>query len=167
MKPERKIAITVGVLFLIALIFNIIAMPIYQPILNAEDFLTNAYPNNTKLILGMFLDFICIPAIILIPIMFFPVLKKFDVSLAIGYIGFRAIEGMLFILSIINYFSLLSLSRIYLNSSTLDTSYFQNAGSSVRATTGWIFLIYIIFFALGALILYYLLFKSKLVPRFI
>ncbi len=64
MNQERKIAIIVGVLFLIALVLNIIAMPIYQPILNAEDFLTNAFPNSIKLIFGILLDFICIPAIV-------------------------------------------------------------------------------------------------------
>ena len=167
MNQERKIAIIVGVLFLIALVLNIIAMPIYQPILNAEEFLTNAFPNNVKLIFGILLDFICIPAIILIPIMMFPILKKYSASLAIGYIGFRAIEGMLFILSLVNYLSLLSLSQNYLNSSMQDASRFQFAGNSIQAETSWLFLMYITFFAFGAMILNHLLYKSKLVPRFI
>ncbi len=167
MKKERKISIIVGALFLIALILNIIAMPIYQPILNAEDFLITAHPQNIKMIVGMLLDFICIPAIILIPIMLFPLFKKNNESLAVAYTVFRAIEGILFILSIIGYMSLLSLSKIHLSSEELESSHYQALGNSIRAGNEWIFLIYIIFFALGALILNYLLYTSKLVPRFI
>ena len=167
MNKERKIAIIVGVLFLIALVFNIIAMPIYQPILSAEDFLTTAYPQNYKIVVGMLLDFICIPAIILIPIMLFPLFKKVNESLAIGYIVFRAIEGILFIISLIGYMSLLSLSQIYQSSGSPDSSHYQALGNSIKAGNEWIFMIYIIFFAFGALILNYLLYTSKLVPIFI
>ncbi|MFC1898566.1 DUF4386 domain-containing protein [Candidatus Cloacimonadota bacterium] len=167
MNPERKIAIIVGILFLVALIFNIVAMPIYQPILNAEDFLTNAYPAKIKIIIGILIDFICIPAIVLIPIMLFPILKKYNESLALGYVVFRAIEGVMFILSLIGYMSLLSLSKIYLSSGLVDSSYYQAIGNSIKAGNCWLFLMYITFFAFGAMILNYLLYKSKLVPRFI
>ena len=167
MRRERKIAIIVGALFLIALVLNVIAMPIYQPILNAEDFLTAAYPQNTKIVIGILIDFMCIPAIILIPIMLFPIFKKLNESLAVGYVVFRAIEGILFILSLIGYMSLLSLSNIHLSNKVADSSYYQAIGNSIKAGNEWVFLIYIIFFTFGVLILNYLLFKSKLVPRFI
>jgi Domain of unknown function (DUF4386) len=167
MNSERKIALIVGTLFLVALIFNIVAMPRYQPILNSEGFLTEAYPSKIKIIVGILMDFICIPVIVLIPIMFFPVLKKVNESLAIGYIGFRAVEGILFILSLVNYLSLLSLSQNFLKSGVQEVSYFKFIGTSIQAENSWLFLMYIIFFTFGVLILNYLLFKSKLVPRFI
>ena len=47
-----------GVLFLIALIFNLIATGITDPILTVSDYLAKAYPNNTAVIIGNLLNFI-------------------------------------------------------------------------------------------------------------
>jgi hypothetical protein len=78
MNTYRKTAISVAVLFLIALVFDLVASNIYQPILNAPDYLVNVYPNKIRVTTGILLDFICAPAMILIPIMLFPLFKKFD-----------------------------------------------------------------------------------------
>ena len=63
--------------------------------------------------------------------------------------------------------ALLSLSKIHLSNEVVDSSYYQAIGNSIKAGNQWIFLIYITFFALGAILLYRLLYQSKLVPRFI
>jgi len=167
MNSYRKTAIIVGVLFIIALVLDIIGRGIYEPILNAPDFLVNAYPNKIQLIIGIILEFICAPAIILIPIMLFPIFKKYNESIALGYIGFRLLEGIFFIFMVINSLSLISLSQEYLNSGAGNTSYFQILGNSIQVENYWTTLIYIILFTLGALMVYYLLYKSKLIPRFI
>jgi len=167
MNSNRKTAIIVGVLFIIALVLDIIGRGIYEPILNAPDFLVNAYPNKIQLIIGILLEFICAPAIVLIPIMLFPILKKYNESIALGYVGFRFLEGILFIFMVINSLSLISLSQEYLNSGAGDASYFQILGNSIQAKNDWATLIYIIVFTLGALMFYYLLYQSKIIPRFI
>ena len=167
MNSNRKTAIIVGVLFIIALVLDIIGRGIYEPILNAPDFLVSAYPNKIQLIIGILLEFICAPAIVLIPIMLFPILKKYNESIALGYVGFRFLEGILFIFMVIKSLSLISLSQEYLNSGAGDASYFQTLGNSIQAENYWATLIYIIVFTLGALMFYYLLSKSKLIPQFI
>ena len=167
MNANRKTAIIVGVLFIIALVFDIIGRGIYEPILNAPDFLVNAYPNKIQLIIGILLEFICAPAIVLIPIMLFPILKKYNESIALGYVGFRFLEGILFIFMVINSLSQISLSQEYLNPGAGDASYFQTLGNSIQAENDWATLIYIIVFTLGALMFYYSLYKSKIIPRFI
>ena len=167
MNSYRKTAIIVGLLFIIALVLDLIGRGIYEPILNAPDFLVNAYPNKIQLIIGILLEFICAPAIVLIPIILFPVLKKYNESMALGYVGFRFLEGILFIFMIINSLSLISLSQEYLNSGAGDAFYFQTLGNSIQAENYWGTLIYIIVFTLGALMFYYLLYKSNLIPRFI
>ena len=167
MNANRKTAIIVGVLFIIALVFDIIGRGIYEPILNAPDFLINAFPNRIHLIIGILLEFICAPAIVLIPIVLFPILKKYNESIALGYVGFRLLEGILFIFMVINSLSQISLSQEYLNSGTGEVSYFQTIGNSILAENDWATLIYIIVFTLGALMFYYSLYKSKIIPRFI
>lgn len=167
MNTYRKTAISVGVLFLIALVFNIAASNIYPPILNSPDYLVDIYPNKTLVTIGIMFDFICAPAMILIPIMLFPLFKMFNERIALGYVVFRLVEGILFIFLAINALSLISLSQDYINSGASDGSYFQALGNSIRARIKWITLLDIIIFTLGAIMFYYLLFKSKLVPRWL
>ncbi len=167
MNTYRNTAISVAVLFLIALVFNIIASNIYPPILNDTDYLVNVYPNKILVTIGILLDFICAPAMIMIPIMLFPLFKMFNERIALGYVVFRLLEGILFIFLAINSLSLISLSQEYINSGALGVSYFQALGNSIRARIEWATLLYIIVYTLGAIMFYYLLYKSKLIPRWL
>jgi hypothetical protein len=167
MNTYRNTAITVAILFLIALIFNIIASTIYPPILNAPDYLVKVYPNKIPVTIGILLDFICAPAMMLIPIMLFPLFKMYDERIAIGYVVFRLSEGILFIFLLTNSLSLISLSQDYINAGAQGVSYYQALGNSIHAKIEWGTLLYIIVYALGALMFYYLLYKSNLIPRWL
>ena len=99
--------------------------------------------------------------------MLFPILKQYNERLALGYVGFRFLEGILFIFSVIKSLSLISLSQEFIKAGAPDASYFQTLGNSIQAQNHWSTLVYIIVFTLGALMFYSLLYKSKLLPRFI
>jgi hypothetical protein len=167
MNTYRKSAITVGLLFLIALILNPIATAIFDPIINTPDYLDKTYAARNLVILGNLLNFICAIAMIFIPISLFPVARKNNESLASSYIVFRALEGILFIYIAIKSLSFISLSKAYLNETTQNTAYLQSLGSSIHSEIYWATIIYIIIYALCGVTFYYLLYKSKLVPRFL
>lgn len=167
MDTARKRAIIVGVLFIIATAFLFIGEAVYGPILDSPDYLETAYPNRITAVIGILLEFACVIAIPLIPVVIYPVLKEHAESLALGYVGFRFFEAVLFILTEINELSLINVSQGYLNSGGADASYFRNLGFSIQAQDQWIFVMYVIVFTLGGLIFYSALYKSKLVPRFI
>ncbi|AHM62622.1 hypothetical protein D770_21875 [Flammeovirgaceae bacterium 311] len=161
----RKSAITVGILFLAALILNLIASGMLNPILDNSEYLHHAYPNKDKIILANLLNFICAIAMIFIPIALFPVVKERFKSLASAYIVFRALEGVLFIYLAIQTLSFISLSRAFIQADSLSIAALQAIGESVQAEIYWATVIYIIVFSLGGATFYYLLCKSKLVPR--
>lgn len=167
MNTYRRSAITVGLLFLIALILNIIATKILDPILNTPDYLEKTYTFKNFIITGNLLNIICALAMIFIPISLFPVARKNNESLASGYIVFRALEGILFIYMAIKSLSFISLSKAYINEATQNSSYFQSLGNSIHAEIHWATIIYIIIYSLGGLMFYSLLYRSKLVPRFL
>ena len=167
MNSIRKTAVIVGVLFIVAFVFDLLAMAISEPILNAPDYLVNAYPNKMQIIIGNLFEFFAACAIVLIPIMMLPILRQHNESLAFGYVGFRLLEGILFIFAVIKSLSLISLSQEFISSGAPDASYFQTLGNSIQAQNHWSTLVYIIVFTLGALMFYSLLYKSKLLPRFI
>lgn len=167
MNTYRKPAITAALLFLIALVFNIVASNIYPPILNTPGYLDNVYPNRFQVTIGILLDFICAPAMMLIPIVLFPLFRMHDEKIALGYVVFRLAEGVLFIYLAINSLSLISLSRDYLSSGAPGVPYYQALGNAIHAKIEWGTLLYIIVYIIGALMFYSLLYKSKLIPRWL
>jgi hypothetical protein len=167
MNSAKKTARSVSALFIIAFAFNALAMAIYEPILNAPDYLVSAYPHKIQVIMGLLLELMCVPAIVLIPVMLFPILKQHNERIALAYVGFRFLEVVFHIAPVINSLSVLSLSREYVNSGASDVSYFQILGNAIQAENHWSTLIYIVVFTLGALMFYKVLFQSKLLPQFI
>ena len=170
MNSNRKTAIIVGVLFIFAIVMLFIGEALYKPILNSPDYLENAYPNRIVVIIGILLEFTGVPAVVLISVFLYPILKKHNEALALGYVGFRLFEAGILSVAYISKLSLVNLSQDYLNKGGVDASYFQYIGSSIQSVNHWAGttgLIYLIVFALGSLMLNYVLYKSKLIPRFI
>ncbi len=97
-------------------------------------------------ILGMFLEAISGLAVIVIAILMFPLFRPYNKKVSFWYIGFRSIEGGLMIVA-----GILFLSHSALLLEIRDGIYVGHA--------------YI--FAVAALIFYYLLYQSKLIPRWI
>ena len=168
MSTHRKSAVIVGVLFIIATAFLFIGEAIYKPILSAPDYLEITYPNRTTVIVGVLLEFICVLAMPLIPVFAYPVLKKYNEALAIGYIVFRALEGVILIaVAEINKLSLIGVSEAYLKSGA-DAAYFEAIGTSIQANNYWgdtAGLIYNLVFIVGGLMFYTVLYQSRLIPR--
>jgi hypothetical protein len=144
---------------------------LFTNLLSSPDYLEIAYPNRTIVIIGILLEFTIVLAMPLIPVFFFPVLKKHNEALALGYVVFRSLEAVVLIsVAEINKLSLIGVSQDYLNKEGVDASYFQYIGSSIQSENYWADttgLIYNIVFVIGALMLYSVLYKSKLIPRFI
>lgn len=166
---HRRTAITVGVLFIVATVFLFIGQAFYGPILGSPDYLEIAYPNRTTVIVGILLEFMVVPAIVLIPVLLFPILKGYSEVLALGYVVFRLFEAVLLSVAQTSRLTLINVSQDYLSRGETDAAYFQYIGSSILAEDYWAAPgpIYNIVFIIGALILYYTLYRSKLVPRFI
>jgi hypothetical protein len=169
-RTHKKTAIIVGVLFILAIVVLLIGEAFYRPILDSPDYLDNAYPNRTAVIIGILIEFIGVPSVILLSVFLYPVFKKHNEALALGYVVLRLFEAAVLSVGYISKLSLINISQAYLNNGGVDASYFQTIGSSFHSLNYWAGtqgLIYLIVFALGSLMLNYVLYKSKLVPRFI
>ena len=136
MNSTRKIAIIVGLLFLVATVTFMIGSNIIQ------SFLIDETQNRPPLILGVILEIICGIAIVAIGVLMFPILKIFNKRLALGYVIFRIIENVVIMVGGIYLLSLLKLMWKYE-------------------------MIVFVFTAVGGLIFSYLLYQSKLIPRYL
>jgi len=168
MNNYRKTALSVGVLFIIATVIGVLGNVIFlEPILDAPDYLVRMAANDNQVILGGLLVFFSAIASASIAIWLYPVLRKHHEALALGSVGFRVVEGMLYILGVVGLFSLLTLSQEYGKSGASNASLFQVSGTLLLAIKKWAGQLGVIAFTMGALMYYCVFYQSRLVPRFI
>ena len=168
MNTNRKTAIIVGLLFIAATVFSILGTLVFiGPILDGSDYLTNVYANENQVLIGVLFEIIAADASASTAIALFPIFRKYNEALALGYVSGRTIEAVFIIVSAISALLLLTLGREYA-AGVPDASNFQTLGTLLLAERDWSFLVGPnIVFSLNALMASYLLYQSRLVPRFL
>jgi len=165
---EKRTARIVGALFLIAMVVSLVGAGLIEPILTDPDYLMNGAGLRAAVTSGALLELINGICVIGIAVMMFPLFKKFNEALALGYVAFRIIEAVIIFAAIISPLALLALSKEYLTAGAADGASLQALGPAfIAVRTILAGQILGIFFGLAALIFYSLLFQSRLVPRFI
>ena len=166
MNSYRKTAIVVGILFIIATVAPLLSGPFIN--VSAEN-LAGISANSSRVTAGALLELIMALAIAGIAITIYPILRKNNKTLAIGYVGIRIIEGVVFlVVAVIGLLSLISLSEEYVKAGSTVASNFQTVGTLLLSAHDWAYVIGgQVVFSVSALILNYVLFQSRLVPRFI
>lgn len=165
---SRKTAIIVGALYIIGTIAGILSLVFAGPILDDPDYLLKVSANENQIIIGALFVLMMGLALALVPVMMFPILKKHHEGLAVGYVVFRgALETVSYIAMAISWLLLITLSQEYVKAGTPDVSYYQTLGALVLRGHDSIRSILEIVFPLGALMFYYVLYQSKLIPQWI
>ncbi|WP_340820415.1 DUF4386 domain-containing protein [Methanolobus sp. WCC4] len=167
-ESNRMTAIIVGILFIFAIVMLFLGESLYRPILDSPDYLDNAYPNKVVVVTGILLEFTGVPAVVFLSVLLFPILRRYNEALALGYVVFRLFEAALLSVAYISKLSMINLSQNYLSKGSVDTSYFQYIGGLLQSFDHWAGTqgtIYHVAFVIGSMILYYTLYRSKLVPR--
>ena len=168
MNSSRRTEIIVGVLFITATVAYSLGVIFLDQILGGSDYLTKVSENENQVILGALLVLIDSVAVAGIGIMIYPILKKHNEALALGYAGARIAEGVLFIINVIIILTLYTLSQEFVKAGAPDASYHQTLGTVLLAAGDWAFLFgFGLAFTLSALILNSLLYQSKLIPRWL
>ena len=166
MDSNRKTAIIVGVLFITALASSMLSGQFLESI-NDPDYLTAVSANRNKVLIGVLFMVALTASVVAIPIVMFPILKEYNESLALMYVGARIFEGFFDIVIAISQLLLLTLSQEYVNAVAPVASYFQTSGTLILALNEWASVVENFPYGLGALIFYYLLYRSKLIPRWL
>ena len=168
MNTNNKTVRIVGALFLTSnVVFILGAFVFVEPLLSAPDYLTLVSANRTQVVLGALLELINGVAYVGIAVLMFPILKQRFESMALGYVGFRVIEFVMQTLSDLSPLSLLALSGEFVRAGAPEASSFLTLGSLLLAERYWAFQMVSITLVLGALLFYTMLYRSKLIPRFI
>ncbi len=104
--------------------------------------------------------------------MIYPILKRYadttiKQGLAVWYVGTRITEGTVFVVAVLATLALLSLSQEFVQAGAPNAPFYLAGGSVLLATVDYAFMLGQSVFCIGALMLYYLLFESKIVPRWL
>ncbi|MFC2026246.1 DUF4386 domain-containing protein [Chloroflexota bacterium] len=131
-------------------------------------YLGSVSANEGQVITGMFIEWIYALAVVGIIATLLPILRKQNEALALGFSGLRFIEVVCSIVGSISLLTLLTLSYEFVDAGAPGDSYFQTIGTVVLAIRDWAFMIGSgLVWSLSALVLNYLLYQSKLVPRWL
>ena len=168
MNPEKTTSKMIGALFLIVMITWGIGFGLIESVFSSQDYLVNVYPDKTKVIIGVFFEFLEIAAIIGIIALIFPLMKQYSESMAAGYAGFRILECTMLLVVAMSALFMITLSYKYLEGGTSNTDIFQILGAFLtNARSKWTSLAISVFYSLGAILFQIFLYKTRLVPRFI
>lgn len=167
MESDRKTAIIAGILLLTAILAGLISVGFLGAMGDPTD-LAKVAENNSQALIGVLLLIVMAFACAGIAISLYPVLKKYNELLAIGSVGFRVMECVLFLVAAAGQLSILALSQEFVKAGASDASVYQalssllytasDLTSSVLATLA---------FCIGALLYYYVFYQSRLIPRWL
>ncbi len=168
MQSSTATARLTGVLFIVATGAAIVGDQLVRPIRDDADYLSTFASHETRVILSVVSELVLAGAVISIAALLFPYLKRQHEGLAVGYVGARIIEGAIIILGGISSLLLLTLSRDFLAGDSSETATFEPSGTLLLETREWTDALgTATVFGISALILYGLMYRSELVPRWL
>jgi hypothetical protein len=164
----RKIALVTGVLFLITFITSIPAqLVLYHPLLSDPAKYMAGSGGDPRVSLGALLEVILVVANIGSAVVIYPIVKRQNRIVSIGYITSRVIESAAIMVGIFSVLSVVTLRQNFAGTAGADSASLVIAARTLVAFHDWTFLLGPGFFAgLGnGVLLGYLLYRSGLVPR--
>jgi len=172
MCPARKSAIWVGALWIMATVFPVLSILPWSALDDSEGILANAATHKSQLITWALLNLVGAVAAAGVAFMLYPILNRVaDTSvrkgLALWYVGTRITESGIYVVAVLATWAFLPLSREFAVAGAPDASHFQTSGIMLQTTQDLALALAQSVFAIGAAMLYYLLFQARLVPRWL
>jgi hypothetical protein len=163
----RRTSFVTGVLFIVTFVTSIPAAFIYYaPVLDDAHYIVGAGAD-TGVAMGALLEVLLIIANVGTAVALFPILKRQNEPLALGYVTARLVECTFIAIGIVSLLAVVTLRQDFAGVVGGDPGSFVTAGTSLVAIHDWTFLLgpgFIVGVGNG-LILGYLMYRSGLVPR--
>ena len=166
MSPARKTALVAGVFYLITFV-SIPTLALYGPVKNHRDWIISPGAN-TAVLVGGFLEVIVALACIGTAVTLYPVVKRQNEGVALGFVAARVLEASMIFIGAVSLLSLVTLRQDLGGAAGADAAWLVTTGASHVAIYNWTFLLgQSLMPAINALLLGSLMYRSRLVPRLI
>jgi hypothetical protein len=165
---NRKTASLVGVLFIIGTVMGVLSVVFVSPVLDGPGYLARVAAQPTPMILGAFCMLGMGLALAPIPLALFPILKRRHEPLAIGYVVFRSGLETVTTLGVMgSWLLLVALGQEYAGAGSPTGPEFQALGAVISKAAEISANATAVVFPVGAMMLYWVLYASKLIPRWL
>ena len=166
MDSMRKTALVAGIFNLITFI-SIPTLALYGPVKNHRDWILGS-GGHTAVLVGGFLEVIVALAGIGTAVTLYPVVKRQNEGVALGFVTARVLEGVMIFTGVISLLSLLALQQDLGGAAGANAAALVTTAASHVAVYNWTFLLsQSLMPGINALLLGSLLYRSRLVPRII
>ena len=165
MNADRIAAILAGVLYFLGLVAGVLSV---VPVIDLPDYLTQVSAHIGQVTSGAFFQFLMMAAYVGMAITLYPILKRHNESLALGYVGFRLVAAAFIVIGVILLLLLLTLSQEFIRAGAPVSSHFQTVGEILRTGRDLVNHVgMILVLGMGGLLFCYLLYLTELVPRWL
>src|SRR5689334_22079762 len=161
MSRDQKRARVFGVLYLITYVTSIPALALYQPVLDHPVAYIAGAGHDTQILFAALLELLLIIANIGTAVVIFPIVRRQNEELALGYVTARLIECTFILVGVLAVLGIVTLQQEVAGPNEGTTAY------TLAAIKDWTFLLgpgWVVGWGNG-LILGYLIYTSGLVPR--
>src|SRR4051812_9773559 len=161
MSLDQKRARVFGVLYLITFVTSIPALALYQPVLDHPVAYIASAGHDTQILFAALLELLLIIANIGTAVVIFPILRRQNEELALGYVTARIVECTFILVGILSVLGIITLRNQVAGAAEGTAAY------TLAAIKDWTFLLgpgWVVGWGNG-LILGYLMYRSELVPR--
>ena len=167
-RQHRAAATTAGILYIIGTVAGILSKAVaYFPVHDANDPLAYAAKHSRAVTTGALLVLVMGLSLALVPVVLFPILRRVDEVLATGYLIIRgAVETAVYLILAIAWLLLEPLAKTMSAGPGTASPAGVRLGTLVIDSDGASAMLTLVF-CLGAVLFYVLLYRSRIVPRWI
>jgi len=166
MSSPRKIAALAGAFFVIAAVAALAGLALYGPVLSDPRYIVTASGGDVRVLLGAFCEVILAVAVIGTAVTLFPVVRRQNEGIALGYVAGRVVEAVVIVAGIISLLSVVTLRQDLGGAAGGSPASLVALGKALVAVHDWTFLFGPgLAIGVNTLMLACLMYRSGLVPR--
>jgi hypothetical protein len=163
MSSNRRIAVVAGVFFIVAAVAAVVGLALYDPVLSHPRFVVGGSAGDAPVLWGAFFEVLLAISVIGTAVTLFPVVRRQNEAIALGYVAGRIVEAVVITVGIISLVSVVTLRQQLAGAGGAGA---LTVGRALVAVHDWTFLFGPnLAIGLNTLMLAYLMYRSRLVPR--
>lgn len=157
------IARTAGILFLLSMTASVVYTSVFAGAFDVP--LSSVSGRRTHIVIGAMLELVNGFAVVGIAIALQAILRLYSRSIALAYVGLRAVECAVLVVGVVAGLTLISLSEALNASTAADEGVFEATAIAVLAGKEWALQMGILIAGVGGVLLTLMLYRHELVPR--
>ena len=134
-RPDTLAARAAGALLIAATVASLLSTALLNPVFTGSDYLVKISAHQDRILAGGFFQIVAAFASAGIAVSLYPVLKRYGEALVLGSVGFRLLEGALYLVAAIGTLLLLQVGQDATAGSRIP-SYLQTSGGAPAGSWG-------------------------------